>query len=55
MELCLICGQEYDPVSDAQHEYDCQDRMVEDIRIEIKADKELKRILENLLNEKNKR
>lgn len=52
MEVCLICGEEYDPALNPDHEEECQERLAESANIEVKSDPKLTSMLEGLLNGK---
>lgn len=49
MEICLVCGREYDPATDSNHEENCEEQLADNVNIEVQADQTLKRLLEGLL------
>lgn len=51
MDLCLLCGKEYNPIIEPDHEETCQTRLADSVRVEVQADPILKKLLESLLNE----
>jgi len=52
MDICMICGREYDPMMEPDHEENCQELLADEAHIEVKSDPVLTDLLEGLLNEK---